>query len=100
MKPLLRPNKNTRMEGRLPTVGKGPFRYQWYSICSGHSVNADGNYYNYEVDCPRCAVGTWENCWNIEISHFFYKNDPELWRWWVNRPSLVPLIKNLFFKKK
>jgi hypothetical protein len=41
-------------------------------------------------------AGIWINCWEHEVEHFIYENDPTLWRWWINRPQLIPAIKRLF----
>lgn len=57
----------------------GPFRQEWYSICSqawGHDEN-----------CPRCAAGHWVNVWAHAVESVFYKMFPGVWRWWVNRPN-------------
>jgi len=97
MKPSNKPNEHTRLENGLPTEGWGPYCYQWLSICSGHGRNADGNYYNFNVDCTRCMSGEWINSWETKIENFIYETDPKLWRWWVNRPSLIPAIQNLFW---
>lgn len=76
-----KPNKETRLEDGLPTEGVGPFKYQWYSICSTH--------YKFDAECQRCMSGHWINCWKHGIGHFIYENDPVLWRWWANRPRLL-----------
>jgi hypothetical protein len=71
----------------LPSKGWGPFRYEWYSICSGHSRNKNGNYYGHDIDCPRCMAGRWINCWLREIGSYFHDNYYPLWFWWANRPK-------------
>lgn len=88
MKHSLPPNKYTPLENGLPTVGWGPFKYQWYSICSGHRI--------FEEVCPRCIAGTWVNCWAHEVGHFVYEHNPVLWRWWANRPALIPALAELY----
>lgn len=90
MKPKLPPDEHVRIEGKLPTVGWGPFKYQWYSICSGHIYH--------DVNCERCMAGSWINCWLHEVSSFVFKHDPDLWRWWVNRPNLTTAAKLLIKK--
>lgn len=65
------------MRRRLSARGWGPWRREWYSICSAHSVDADR--------CPRCAVGVWKNAWAVALGHCVYKAFPRLWRWWANR---------------
>lgn len=93
MKPPIK-NQDDRIP--LPSKGWGPFRYEWYSICSGHSKNSDGKYYGHDTSCNRCMAGRWTNCWMHEISSFVYDHEPELWRWWVNRPNLTQAFRNLF----
>src|SRR5277367_4066805 len=88
MKPAYKPNKYTPTEGRFPTECWGPFKYQWYSICSAHNGQVE--------DCSRCMVGEWINCWAHEIGSFIYNHDPILWRWWANRPALIPAAKRIF----
>ena len=80
----------------LCSKGWGPFRCEWYSFCSGHGKNEDGNYYGFDTDCSRCMVGSWINCWMHEITSFIYDHTPELWRWWVNRPHLGNAGRILF----
>ena len=61
---------------RLRSRRWGPFRQEWYSICSGH--------FYFNPDCPRCQAGEWRNVWRHEIGHFVYTSSPDLWRWWAN----------------
>lgn len=69
----------------LPSKGWGPFRYEWYSICSGHGVNVDGNYYSFDTSCDRCVAGHWVNCWMHEVDSFIHDHAYPLWYWWTNR---------------
>lgn len=56
----------------------GPFRQEWYSICSTH--------WNPKPGCPRCECGQWVNVHGQKVGHAFYKRWPKLWRLWANRP--------------
>lgn len=85
MKPSKKPNQ--RIGDDLPTVGWGPFRYEWYSICSGHGLNDDGRYYWFDTDCPRCMAGVWTNCWKLAASHVVEKYCYPLWYWWANHKN-------------
>ena len=88
MKPAFKPSKLTRIEDHLPTEGWGPFKYQWYSVCSEHRT--------FDVNCSRCLAGRWVNAWEAKMENFVYDNDPDLWRWWANRPLLIPALKRLY----
>lgn len=57
--------------------GWGPWRENYYSICSAHHI--------FVHDCPRCEVGTWYNAWLGKVSNLAYRISPHLWRLWVNR---------------
>jgi hypothetical protein len=65
------------------TRGWGPWRKDWYSVCSKHRVTQD--------DCGMCNAGHWVNNWVHLAGGFVFKVSPRLWRWWVNR---------LFLKKR
>lgn len=56
----------------------GPFRQQWYSICSSHYEHCDG--------CSRCETGRWVNVYANVASSLFFRACPTLWRIWANRP--------------
>jgi hypothetical protein len=62
---------------KLPARGWGPFRYDWYSICSRHQ--------NYDTDCTLCQKGGWVNHWGQFIGHIFFKLCPNLWKRLANR---------------
>jgi len=81
------PTKSTSLNktNQLPTFGWGPFRYEWYSICSGHSTNTDGNYYFFDVDCPRCVCGRWINCWLHVVGSLVHDHAYTIWYWGANR---------------
>lgn len=66
----------------LPSKGWGPWRYEWYSICSGCNKPDKNIFYN--PNCPRCMTGSWRNVWLGKIEHIIYTLAPNLWRWWVN----------------
>jgi len=73
----------------MKTKGWGPFRYDWFSICSKH--------YRHDELCELCQCGSWINHWKWLFGHFVFKRNPDLWRWWVNgRKWERPAI----FKKK
>lgn len=61
----------------MKTKGWGPFRYDWYSICSMHQIH--------DEKCRACCSGSWRNYWMLCISNVFYKLSPKLWIWWMNR---------------
>jgi hypothetical protein len=54
----------------------GPFRQEWYSLCSGH--------FEYDPDCDCCNAGQWINVWWIHIDGFLYKYFGSLWFWLHN----------------
>lgn len=63
----------------LPSRRWGPFRQEWYSICSaGHDEGPNGN-------CDRCRAGMWHNVVAQRIGHAIYVRWPSVWRWWANR---------------
>jgi hypothetical protein len=55
----------------LPSKGWGPWRREFYSLCSAHQEAREG--------CPRCASGTWANAWASAISRAGYKVTPRFW---------------------
>lgn len=61
MLPKITPPKRYRYYGspkdnlKIGTKGWGPWRYDFYSICSAP--------YGHDKDCPRCAAGNWYNVW-------------------------------------
>lgn len=56
----------------------GPFRQEWYSICSKHSQHKES--------CHMCQAGQWINVWKHHIGAAFFRVSPTLWRLWANRP--------------
>lgn len=74
----------TKKQHHQPSKGWGLFRYEWYSICSGHGYNHDGNYYEYDTDCSCCLAGRWVNCWLQVVESYFYNHHYPLWFWWAN----------------
>lgn len=69
------------------TKGWGPWRYEWYSICSMHWQNIDS--------CGMCNAGAWQNAWRVKFGQIVFALAPDLWRWWANRPA----GKEAFIKK-
>lgn len=69
----------TRAPSRADTRGWGPWRQDWYSICSAHQHGGP------EDDCRLCRAGKWRNRWRHFLGHCVYKISPRLWRWWANR---------------
>lgn len=67
--------------------GWGPWRRDWYSICSRHR--------GFEPKCALCQHGSWEWLVPHSISSFVYWISPGLWRWWAN----LPWKKRAFTKK-
>jgi hypothetical protein len=65
---------------RMPSRRWGPFRQEFYSICSAH--------YHNDPSCPRCRAGAWKNVWGTAFSLFVFKVSPERWQWWQNK--LIP----------
>ncbi len=63
----------------MKTKGWGPWRQDFYSICSQHTRSKD--------NCIRCQSGTWVNNWMHNIEGLVYKLNYKLWFWWVNRPN-------------
>lgn len=61
----------------LKTRRWGPFRQEWYSICSAHR--------SHDPECPRCQSGRWINIYKAAGSSILYKVSPRLWRIWANR---------------
>lgn len=68
----------TQEDGSIEEVrGFGPWKQEWYSICSRH-LHRDNT-------CNLCQVGSWENVWKLKLSQTIYKCCPNLWKWWKNR---------------
>ena len=65
---------DTRMTRRW-----GPFRQDWYSICSAHR--------NRRADCDLCQTGQWINVCGHILGGMVYKLHKPTWLWWVNRPN-------------
>ncbi len=64
---------------RLPTRGWGPWRQEFYSVCSKHRIT--------HPTCSTCKAGSWPNCWKRALGARIYKRWPRLWRRWANRPA-------------
>jgi hypothetical protein len=67
------------MAKRLRTRFWGPFKQEWFSICSNHSC--------YDAMCPRCQAGQWINVVVRMIDNFVYVRHYKIWFWWHNRPN-------------
>jgi hypothetical protein len=62
---------------KLRTKGWGPFRYDWFHICSAHQ--------GYDAECGLCQIGGWMNHWKWWLGHILYKLFPDVWKWLANR---------------
>ncbi len=62
--------------------GWGPFREEWFSVCSRHRTRTAG--------CDACAAGQWKNILLVDLNGVFYRRFPRLWHAWANRPFLNP----------
>ena len=78
----------------LKSKGWGPWKYEWYSICSMH--------YPDNESCGLCQAGSWVNCYKHIIINYIYKREPDLWVRWANDirlPGLLLLIKHFLYGK-
>lgn len=66
-------------ETTLETRRWGPFRQEWYSICSSHRHRT--------MECPRCQTGRWINVWESAFGGVVYRVHKPTWIWWANRPN-------------
>ena len=81
----------------LPSRYWGPFKQEWYSLCSGCSIN-DGGGPNSK--CPRCSRGMWTGVVYHKISQFFYWHFYGVWYWWQNeRPGFKNSSTRKFLRK-
>ena len=79
---------------KLKSKGIGPWKYEWYSVCSAHIYLKDS--------CAQCQVGTWINCYKQSISSYIFDKNPNLWCWHANqpnRPGLLVLIFHYLYEK-
>lgn len=67
------------MSLRSRTKGCGPWKYEWYSVCSVHHPTRQND------DCIKCNTGRWINTWKLACGHVIFDNFPALWIWWANR---------------
>lgn len=58
--------------------GWGPWREQWFSVCSAHQIPSD---------CPRCRVGSYRNIGAVGFSQLLCKFAYPVW-FWTNNPHL------------
>ncbi len=61
------------------TKGWGPWKCDWYSVCSIHHPTRRNEH------CKNCNTGKWINCWRHAAGHVIFKVAPDLWIWWANR---------------
>ena len=64
---------------KLTAKGWGPWKYEWYSICSAH--------HSREEKCSMCQAGYWVNCWIHYIDSLIYKYFKSFWLYWHNREN-------------
>jgi hypothetical protein len=81
----------------LPSRYWGPFKQEWYSLCSGCSTYDGGGP---DSKCPRCASGMWIGVVHHKISQFFYCHFYSVWYWWQNeRPGFHNSRTRKFLRK-
>lgn len=61
---------------KLETKGWGPWRSDWYSLCSAHQ--------QLNNNCYLCSAGYWQNRYMQKFSGAVYIICPKLWIWWAN----------------
>lgn len=79
---------------KLKNKGWGPWKCEWYSICSKH--------FYYNESCNLCQTGNWVNCYKHIIEHYIFEKNPNLWIRWANDPKqlgLLVLIKHFLYGK-
>jgi hypothetical protein len=87
-------NENLGIEFKGKSQGWGPWRREWYSICSRH--------HDPHTDCHMCMTGHYSYVVLNHMEHFFYTHFYRLWHWWVNRPNSASRkrIETIFPKLK
>lgn len=80
------------MSAKLKSKGWGPWKYEFYSVCSAHHSNDN---------CSTCQVGSWINCYAHIITTYIYERNYALWFWWANNTDqkLMVLIKHFLYGK-
>lgn len=79
---------------KLKSKGWGPWKYEWYSICSAHIIH--------NTQCHMCNAGSWINCYQHKIENYIFKKNPNLWIRWANdpkHPGILVLIKHFLYGK-
>lgn len=79
---------------KLKSKGWGPWKYEWYSICSAHFVA--------KQSCNNCNRGNWVNVYEHAVISYICKVNYPLWYWWVNNskyPKLMVLIRYFLYGK-
>jgi hypothetical protein len=61
----------------VKSVGWGPWRKVWFSVCSAHREPL--------MRCECCRRGGYLNAWRYRMSRIIYRVVPRVWLWWVNR---------------
>jgi hypothetical protein len=55
--------------------GWGPWRQEWYSICSAHFRPHVNTYYTSDTDGPECPSGRWYNAWYVwALEHKMFRS--------------------------
>jgi hypothetical protein len=72
-----------RGEFRGQVIGRGPWKADWYSICSAHSPRLGDR----DRSCRLCMTGHYVNRWRHGLERLAYRHAYPLWHWWANRPS-------------
>jgi hypothetical protein len=60
-------------------IGWGPWRANWYSICSQH--------FKTDPACRACMAGHYINDWRHAMGKAVHDRCYPLWYWWANRPN-------------
>lgn len=59
--------------------GWGPWRCEWWSVCSVHYVHQNA--------CVQCQAGTWINMTTHSVDKLVWRHAPRVALWWHNRPN-------------
>ena len=61
--------------------------WTWFSVCSGHSLRADGTYHETDTECNRCMAGRWVNDKEHEEDVKLHDEDYDAWYKKHNAPD-------------
>ena len=78
----------------LKTKGWGPWKYEWYSVCSAHQNPHD--------NCVCCQAGDWQNSYKQYIISYIYERNYNIWFKWANdpkMPGIIVLIMHYLYEK-